>query len=98
MNWKRYQRKRTAYDLAVRNCHFEVAMLLLDRGAVVKKDNIVSDITREIVVIVCVSDCVIKLYDSSTFCMSSSLRQYNCDLSISQVCIIAHTIWAYEMR
>ena len=45
--------------------HFEVAMLLLDRGAVVKKDNIVSDITREIVVIVCVIDCVIKLCRST---------------------------------
>ena len=82
--------------------HTEVMRLLLERGADVNSKNKVSDVIRDIVVII----CVIMTDDSNVIviftCHRQHCRQSECGLDNSHVCIIAYIvflhIWAYEMR
>ena len=54
----RYQWKRTAYNLAIRYGHIEIANLLLDGGADVNSIDKVSFMIWYIAGIVCVIECV----------------------------------------
>ena len=66
MYWIRYQLRRTALHCAAMNGHIEVTSLLLDRGAYVNSKDKVSNMTRDIVMILCVTEIVIMtLGDSS---------------------------------
>ena len=72
----RYQDGWTALHYAARHGHAKVTTLLLDREADINPTNIVSDVIWEIVVIVSVIDCVIKLCDGSIVVIFTRQRQH----------------------
>ena len=89
----------TALMLAAWNCHTEVTKLLLDRGADVNSKSRVSDMIWNIVVIVCISDCVIviMILIGSVIVISTIYTSTSIDLSIinciSRVSTIAHNMF-----
>ena len=71
MYWMLYQFKRTALHLAAMNGHIEVTRLLRDREADVNSQDKVSDMTREIVITVCVIKSIIMTVGESSVIVKS---------------------------
>ena len=91
MYWVRYQNGYTALQRSTLGGYTDITKLLIDGGADVNSiDNIVSDIIWGIVVVIaCLLNCVLKLYDCCNVVISSIKRHhqhphwYKCDLDNS---------------
>ena len=91
-----YQWGRTALHEAARGGHTAVASLLLDEGTPLNLTDEVSEMTREILVIVCVSVCIIMTCYISVIAKSTNHRNYKhgheCNFDNSQVCMIVYIV------
>ena len=76
MYWIRYQDGCTALHCPAMKGHIEVMRLLLERGADVNASNKVSDMIRDIVMIICAIDCVIMSVDSNVIVKSTCQHLY----------------------
>ena len=76
MYWIRHQDGSRALHWTAMKGHIEVMRLLLERGADVNASNKVSDMIRDIVMIICAIDCVIMSVDSNVIVKSTCQHLY----------------------